>query len=409
MKERLRALFNGRGLWALADQGIVSGGNFLTNILVARTLTPAEYGVYILIFGIILFLNNLHAALITYPLSVKGASADRAGLRYFASGSLLLTVVLVLPLSIGVFGAVWAVGRLHLAPWVCGVLLLWLIQETIRRALMAHLRYREILWGDALTYLGQAGLVWTLSQRGQPSVEAIFGVMALTSGAAGALQAIQLGLKSVIFSEMWRFAEIYWDLGRWVLLTNLMSIVTSQAVPWTLAFFHGTQEAAALQAVSNVLGVVHPVLFSLNSQILPAAARAYLEGGVGAARRVTLGYATQGAALIMPYYAALMVWPEGALYVFYGPGSPYLGLDVALRLFVLIYIFIYLSYVLGALLSGLEENQSVFLVQLASSFAILALGLPLAVWGGVVWASIGVGFSVLARVVASIFFLRRIK
>lgn len=409
IKERLRALVNGEGFWALADQGVVSLGTFITNILVARSLPPAEYGVYALIFGILLFLNNLHASLITYPLSIKGATADKTGLSCLATSSLILTAVLALILSLGVFGATWAVDKLQLAPLVVVALLLWQFQETLRRAFMAHLNHRKALWGDALSYLGQAGMVWILAQKGQISFEVVFGIIALTSGVAVVVQATQLGLKMAAWVEVWYLAKSFCGIGRWVLLTNLMNIFTIQAFPWALALFHGPEETAVFQALGNILGVSHPVIFSITGLIVPAVARARFKGGMRAAQRVALGYAAQGGVLLLPFYAGLALWPKGALRLFYGSGSPYLEFETVLHLFVLNYTFIYLGYVLGALLNGLEKTWLVFLAQLATAVTCVFLGLPLAASVGVMGALWGLVCSALVRVITSLFFLRRAK
>src|SRR5262245_22544082 len=58
-----------RSVWALADQGIVSLGNCATNVLLARSLAVAEFGVFALLLEAMLFLNSLQAALVIYPLS----------------------------------------------------------------------------------------------------------------------------------------------------------------------------------------------------------------------------------------------------------------------------------------------------------------------------------------------------
>lgn len=58
----LRSLSRGRslelqGFWAIADQGVVSLGNFLTTIIVARAVSPEVYGIWTVILGLILFLQ----------------------------------------------------------------------------------------------------------------------------------------------------------------------------------------------------------------------------------------------------------------------------------------------------------------------------------------------------------------
>ena len=65
---KLRALAGGRGIWALGDQATLSLGNFLTNILLIRHLAKDQFGIYAVLFSLLLFLNNLHTSLVTYPL-----------------------------------------------------------------------------------------------------------------------------------------------------------------------------------------------------------------------------------------------------------------------------------------------------------------------------------------------------
>lgn len=406
---RLRAANFGHSFWALADQSLVSLGTFLTGIILARSLPVAEYGAYGLIFGIMLFVNGLHAALVTHPVLIKGASADDESLRRFASGSLILTLALALPLGAVVLGTVGALGRLQSAHWVLAAFILWQLQEVTRRALMAHLRHRAAVWGDVLRYLGQAGMIWALLRSGNLSLPSVFIVMTLTSGAAVVLQSVQVGLRVVALRDVWRVAKDFWNIGRWMLLTNLVGIIMIQAVAWTLAFSHGTQEAAALYAVANILGATNPVLFSISNLIVPAVARTRLERGVRATRRVAWSYGAQGGALVFTYYLVLMLWPSAMLRSFYGPNSPYLGLEAALCLLALSYTLDYFTRVLEGLLYGLGENRSSFLIQLITTLAVLTISLPLAAWGGMTWALAGGFFSSSIRVAASLFFVRRLR
>ena len=80
LSRRLRSLADMRGIWSLADQGILSLGNFLTGWLLLRHQVP-WYGNYFTIISIIWFLNNLHMALVTYPISVTSAGITDSELR----------------------------------------------------------------------------------------------------------------------------------------------------------------------------------------------------------------------------------------------------------------------------------------------------------------------------------------
>src|ERR1700676_2920244 len=87
------------GFWSLADQGSVSLGNFLTNIFLARALGSSDYGIFALVYGLLVLLNSFHACAVLYPLSIRGAASDIVGLHKYTRRSLLLTTLLTLPFA----------------------------------------------------------------------------------------------------------------------------------------------------------------------------------------------------------------------------------------------------------------------------------------------------------------------
>src|SRR5260370_41629087 len=88
------------GFWSMVDQGAVSAGNFLTTILLARCLLPSEYGIYALLFALMLFMIYLNSAVIVYGLSLHGAVGTDAELRSLAGGALVLAGGLALILGL---------------------------------------------------------------------------------------------------------------------------------------------------------------------------------------------------------------------------------------------------------------------------------------------------------------------
>ena len=151
-----------QGFWSMADQGAVSLGNFLTSILLARRLAPAEYGIYALLLATVFVLNSVQAAVITYPVSLEGAAESESDLQRRAGGSLVLTMLLAVALTAVLVVATFVLKRPAIWPYAAVALICWQAQETARRALMTHGRHREALWGDVLSYVGQAILVGLL-------------------------------------------------------------------------------------------------------------------------------------------------------------------------------------------------------------------------------------------------------
>ncbi len=405
---RSAASGHGKAFWALFDQGVVSLGTFITNILLARHLALPEYGTYTLLASILLFLSGFQTALVVYPLSVKGAEADADGLRRLTGTAMSLVLALALPLGAAILGAASLIGRPELAPWAFGVLLLSQLQETLRRGLMAHLRHRDALWGDAVSCLGRAGLIWLLAGTGRLSVEVAFGVTALALGLAGVLQAWQLGLRRPARLERSSVIREFWTLGHWLVLSGLVSALSSFGFQWALAFFHGLAAVAEVNLVINVIAVTNPVLLGMSGLVVPAVAAVRLGGGVPAARRIAWRYAVQGAAFVIPYCALIALWPETALRAFYGAGTPYVSLAPVLRVFAGLLLVHSLFMALEALLKGLKESRAAFRVEALAALAFVTVGLPLIALGGLLGVCVWLTVVVAVKIIACGWFLSKV-
>jgi O-antigen/teichoic acid export membrane protein len=287
-------------------------------------------------------------------------------------------------------------------------MVLWQIQETLRRTLMARLHHHRAIFGDAISYIGQALVVWLVIVSGTMSVPHAFGIIAATSAVAALIQAIQLKLftPGSHRSSPTHLMSQNWSLGRWVLYSNLISLLTVYATPWILRYRHGAAEVAAYIALSNLLGVTNPILTGMSNLIVPAVAKAKAERGLRAAKNAAASYSLQGAALLLPYYLLLVLVPGLILRLFYGKASPYLPLTTPLRLFVAIYAMYYLSQTLSGLFNGLGESRWTFYAQLSAAITNSMIALPLAAVVGLLGALYGGIVPMLLQVGMGLYFLR---
>jgi len=406
---RLSSLVEKQGFWAIADQGVVSLGNFLMTIILARTLSQEVYGIWTVLFGSILLLNVIHYSLIVYPLMVRASSPDEVKAQQFVTGALVLTIICAIPLGLVLLAASTFINRPYIGLWASVALLCWQVQETTRRALMARLAYRKALAGDAISYLGQAAVVWFLARKAMLTPESCFVVIALTCLCAAIVQAGLLRLRIPARWEVAKLGRQFWSTGHWVLWSSLSMNVSLQAVPWSLFILRGAGDAAGFQAVSNLLGFTHPIILSLGNIIVPAAARARVIDGLKAARRVAMVHAMQGGLLLLPYFAVLLIFPRQLLSLFYGSKSSYIGLTVALRLLALAYLFYYLSLAFKFLLNALEENRAQFAAEVVSSSLLAIIIVPSVIIFGVSGAIVALGIWFSVRLAGNLFILRRVK
>lgn len=372
----------GRGTWALVDQGVVSLGTFVSTVLLARVLSPAQFGTFALLYGAMLFLNTIHASFITYPLSIHGARLDRDGLGRAATAFLILALGLALLLAAVLTGAAWALGAPRVAAWAVAAHLAWQVQETVRRALLAQLRPRDAVTGDTLSYLGQAAVIGALAMLGTLSLEAAFAAMAGTSALAAATQLALIRPARPTTDDIRALGAVALKAGQWVVLANVFGAAIMQGLLWTLALTDGATGAAKLQAVITVMGATNPVMFGIANLVVPIMAGAGFTRGKEHAQREVLVHVLQGGMLLAPYYAVLLLWPGRVLGVAYGSSLAYSSLTMPLRLLAFAYLLVYLAHVGNAVLFGVERTRHVLTVQVVGMAVLVGAGLPLsALWG----------------------------
>lgn len=379
----------------------------MTQIVLARSLSHSEYGVFALIFGVLVFLFTCQSGLIAYPLSLEGATVTRTDLRKVAFAAAMLTVALAIPLSLVVVGAAMVLHVAAIAWAVLLAMLLWQLQETFRRALMAHLRHRAAIWGDVLSYGGQAVVIWLLARDAALTLERIFLVVALTSAAAGLLQSLQVGWSATPLRVTLTLIRKYWSLGKWALVTGMNDSGVRQIFPWILALLYSPAEAASFQAVMNLVGVSHPVMFGTSNIVIPAAADAKGRRGTSSAFRTSSLYGALAAFLVLPFFALLFIWPRPALALFYGAASPYVALTIGVRLAAVAYMIYISGSFLSAYLFGIGRPKYVFVASIGSTLLAIAPAAILTVRYGVNGAIAGFLTFALIRVLLWALFAKR--
>lgn len=397
----------GSGFWSLTDQAIVSLGSFLTNILLARELAPKEYGTYAILLGALLIIYGTHGAIVTYPLLLLGSSESQDGLRSLTVFSLWLTSGIGLVFGAGLIIGCRAFARPSLGPWVAAAIFFWIAQECVRRGLMADMRFRGAIWGDAISYWGQAGAVYLLAHIGRLSIESAFGAIAATSLIATVVQGAQLGIRSLRLRQSRSFLGRFWNLGHWMALSNFTGIFSVQFFPWALAWLQGASMAGAFQALSNVVGVTNPIFISVANLIIPASGRARSERGPKAAFHEAVRFGAQGAFFVLPYLILVLIWPHQVLAILYGRHSDYANLTTALRIFSAAQFVYYVAVVLATLLNALGHTRTTFFILVVSALVTIGLGIPFMIWKGLLGAIVTISLGILVRAVLVWFAVQR--
>ena len=128
-----------KGGLAILDQGLFAGANFVVNILLARWLTPEDYGAFALAYSIFLLFAAFHTAILTEPMMVFGAGRYAGKFDRYLGILLRGHFALMVPASLVLAGVALLLGRLYspsvehaflgLAVAAGFILLLWLLRK----------------------------------------------------------------------------------------------------------------------------------------------------------------------------------------------------------------------------------------------------------------------------------------
>jgi len=146
-------------------------------------------------------------------------------------------------------------------------------------------------------------------------------------------------------------------------------------------------------AILNLLRLANPLAIVVATLITPAAAAAR---NMHRAKMVTLRFTLIGAALMVPYLAALVLLPQHSIALAYGWDSQFLSYSSVVQVFAISVAFVYAAGVAGALLNGVERSRLSFIGQMtyAAGFLFIAMpltalyGMPGAAWGWFIAAAL---------------------
>jgi O-antigen/teichoic acid export membrane protein len=384
-----------RASWTLVDQSVVSFGNFLLNVLLARTLSEEDYGEFALFLGAIFILRAIDYSLISYPLSVRlcvASDEERAGLlgnTILLAAALSLVLVVVMALGTTLLEA----DNIVLPACLC--FLCWQAQETSRRCLLADFRYRAAVPGDGIAYVGQALLIALVAWLDGITLPAALYMMSATFAIAALVHASKLRFAWPDFTETRLLAREYFSVGKWSIVNYELVLVRGQLFPWMLAATAGTAATASLQAGLNIANMMNPIIFGIGNAIPQVAAHAHRTEGVIGAWRTAYGYVLFGLAPILVISAAAVLMPNLLLRTVYGPSSPYLAAAMGLQLLAVAGVLDYIAEMISKTLLGVQAGR------LASLVNVVAVGVA-AVLAFALIGTLGVLGACLALLIANL-------
>ncbi len=408
-----------KGGLALLDYGLFSGSNFLLGILLARWLSPEQYGAYALAFSIFILVTFLYQAMLLEPLSVFSGTTYRSNLRGYLKSNVWLhwgisAVICLLLGGTAVAAKFWwhspasamaFAGMTAATPFI-------LIHALGRRSFYLKLSPGPAAFGSFFYLALTVGGVFLVNKLGWLSAFSAFLVMGFAAMVGGFIMVFQLNAKLEPATATMHLRETWakhWEYGKWALGTCIVGWIPTYVYIPLVSKFSGLAVAGELRALMNLGGPVLQTYAALSMLFLPYAARMQgEEGGKG-----TIALTRKLAALFVTgaiaYWAVLIPFRRPIFNLLYA--GKYMDSAALLPLFAAETVIWSAALGPAIMLRAMEYPRSLFFANGAASVVAIVFGIPATRYfglSGVIWSMVvanvlyvAVAFLMLERKMAS--------
>ena len=265
-------LKNKEKLAVLTDQALVSGVNFVTSILLARVLGLESYGLFALIWMVVLFASSLHQAFIIKPLYtlypksenpkdyLKNLMGIQIGFAVLTYGLvwLVLTVAFQMYPEWNQAGFIWQVPALAT---------LFVCNDYFRRLLFVLHRPFAVLCIDAIGYGLQPLLLLVLWQTDLLSISQALNTLIGTFFVAIVVAALFFYRSGYTLKSSQQTALQHWKFSRYLIGTALLQWVSGNLFILVGGSVLGAVAVGAIRIAQTIMGVMHVLLLAMENLI----------------------------------------------------------------------------------------------------------------------------------------------
>jgi O-antigen/teichoic acid export membrane protein len=406
-----------KGGLAIVDYGLISGSNFLLGVLLARWLSPRDYGAYALSFSFFILAGFLYQSLLLEPLSVFSGTLFRDNIRGYLKTTLWihwgLSLVMCLALAIAAVIS-YTIGHSPvLAIALAGMTIATpfiLAHGLARRSFYLKLMPGPAAFGSVFYCVLVVGGVFLFFRLGTLSSFTAFLLMGLAALVTSVVMVIQLNAALAPETGRPRLRATFgkhWEYGRWALATCFATWIPNYFYIPLVSSFSGMAAAGELRALMNLAAPVLQTYAALSMLFLPYAARVQNQNGKRAAAALNGRLAFLFVAGSVAYWSVLIPLKTPLFHFLYN--GKYMESAYLIPLFALETTIWSASLGPAILLRAMESPRSLFIANGAASVVAVLIGIPATRYfglRGVIWSMIGANF--LYVVVAFVLFGRKL-
>ena len=393
--------------WSMADQCIVSAGNFLLNVILVRSLGIGEYGKYSLVWLLVLLICNIQMSLILIPMMSLGPkqSPDCCHNYYnvVAIHQCIFSVFcfFTIFISFSVLDTINASWNLKQISFVVSVTVVCVqFQEFIRRYLLTKGSFGMALLTDAVRYIGLLIVLLIFEHVSKTNINEVLWIMSsfcLFATCIGCLDCCHFRHNA---SHHLEILQRNWSFSKWILASNVINFASGNIYLVPLSFLGGKESVGAIRAVLTLTGVFNPLLAGLENFMPRISSLRFKDLGIQGLMTYIRNWCVYGTLILGVIWIIGVYFSDFILKVAYG--ESYLWLSNLLIVAFIIVIASFVGTPIGIALRTIEKTNIIFKSVVISTILNLIISYPIvlmfdvkgAIWGSLIGKLVLVGFMI---------------
>lgn len=391
---KLRSRFL-KGYLAIVDQSVVSAAHLFVSLLLARYVTPKEYGIFVLSYAVLVLISYIQRCLVVAPMTVIGAPLEGENMRKYFTSTSLTQLILGITTTVLMLTVIGITGIFIMRPVLLRTFYSMAFasfsfqgQEFFRRMLFTQQRVRDAALNDLFCHCLQViGLVIIL-RLGRLSACNAFWIILLSTALGTVYGFYQCkGLISTDLADFKKVVRENWDYGKWLLTSMLTQWVSGQIYVFAAAGFLTVAAAGVIGAARNIFGLLNMVVNGLRSFIVPYASKRFMASRLAFLKEFTNKLFLLGTAGVIIYCLIVTLASQSILdYLYKGH---YKGYGYVLVLFAIQSLFAFLNFPSSIGLLILRKTKSILYGNLFSCIATVMVAIPMVRYWGLYGACVG--------------------
>lgn len=357
---RLRSILTSDKTKVLFDQAIYSGNGFVSAIILARALQPADFGVYSGMLMLLMLGVSAGNALVIQPFQVS---------RYRFPGSDYTDFLLAFQVALVAIlcGSLFLINQSRIidistwAPVVLPALMFaacFLLHDFFRKFFLAENRVTAAVWIDIIVtsvFLISLCIGWyrhTLDLQGAWTIAAL-------SYFSGALAGLLLQRPVWKRNAQWSvYLRLHLAQGKWLLMTALLQWWSANVFILTSGILLGAEALGAFRLVQSLFGILSMLLQTYENYVVPQVSRLFQSSSEDSRRYLR----DTGLKSLLAFGSLLIVialFPEVMIRLL--GGSAYMSYGYVVRGMALLYLIIFIGYPVRVAIRIHVMNREYFL------------------------------------------------